>query len=737
MPFSVRSTLRRQAAVLGLTLLLAAAAAGQELPEASDRPGTPGAAAAALAGLDAGRTQDLIILLDAEGVEEEAAMRRMGVPFDDDAVLRFKAGRFRELKEVLSPLLASGETEILREYGHLPMTFVRFRSRRALEQLLRRGETVAVYEDRRIYPHLSYSLPFIGQPPLAGAGIGGEGVGVAVLDSGIDYTLSAFGSCTSPGAPQGCRVAASVDVTGNNLTLNQAANNHGTNVAGIVAGAAPKAGIVSVNVFSQGASTVSWVLAGIDWAIGNRSAYNISSLNMSLGDGALYGSPCDRRGTNPFLAALDAARGAGILPVASSGNSGFTGGMSSPACTPGVVSVGAVYDANWGGPYSFGGSPPTCTDVQAAAPDRIPCFSNSASFLTMLAPGAFVTAAGIQMAGTSQAAPHVAAAAALLRSQHPLEALEQTVARMTGAGTPVTDARNGVTTPRLNLLAALGPPSNDDFAQRSSLPGDSGSLAANNLNATKESGEPAHAGEQGGRSVWWSWTPSESGTATIGATGSGFGTLLSVYTGAALDSLSTVADGAGAGSTATFTALKGTEYLIALDGIAGASGAVVLNRQLTLLADLALTVPPLPPALSGSDFDWLASVTNNGPSPAVGAALTATLPPGVSYVSASPGCAIAAGTVTCGLGDLAPDETCSVRIVINPVSAGVIELAAGVASTTGDPDPANNTASVPCQVTDAPEPVPALSPWGVAACVASLCALLRKGRGGCASGRGA
>jgi len=167
MPFSVRSTLRRQAAVLGLTLLLAASAAGQELPETSDRPDTPAAAAAALVGLDAGRPQDLIILLDAKGVEEEAAMRRMGVPFDDDAVLRFKAGRFRELKEVVSPLLASGETEILREYVHLPMTFVRFRSRRALEQLLRGGETVAVYEDRRMYPHLSYSLPFIGQPPLA------------------------------------------------------------------------------------------------------------------------------------------------------------------------------------------------------------------------------------------------------------------------------------------------------------------------------------------------------------------------------------------------------------------------------------------------------------------------------------------------------------------------------------------------------------------------------------------
>jgi subtilisin family serine protease len=116
--------------------------------------------------------------------------------------------------------------------------------------------------------------------------------------------------------------------------------------------------------------------------------------------------------------------------------------------------VGAVYDANWGGPYTWSSG---CTDT-ATAPDGIPCFSDSASYLTMLAPGAFITAAGIQMAGTSQASPHVAGAVAVLRSAFPADTLDQTVNRLTAGGVPVTDPRNGVATPRLDLSASVGPP---------------------------------------------------------------------------------------------------------------------------------------------------------------------------------------------------------------------------------------------------------------------------------------
>ena len=469
--FPANIVTNRSAILIGLALASAIVgeeahcfAAPAEPPKTS--PGRQGAAkapAAVLAQLDAGKPQDLVVLLDSGPILEEAATlrRNAGLRHDDREILRFKVQRFRQLKETALAGASRGEVETLRDYSQLPMMFMRFRSRTALDRMLARGETVAVYENRALLPHLAYSLPFIGQPALAESGVTGSGSGVAVIDTGIDYTLSAFGSCSAPGVPASCKVAASVDVTGNNLTLNQAANNHGTNVAGIVAGVAPGAMIASINAFSGGTSYVNWVLAGIDWAIENQSAYHISSLNMSLGDGGNYTTPCDSVESNPFLAALSAARDAGIVPVASSGNSAFTGGIASPACTPGVVSVGAVYDANWGGPYTWGASPPICSDSAASAPDRIPCFSNSASFLTMLAPGAFISAAGVQMAGTSQAAPHVAAAVALLRSAHPSETLDQTVARMTETGVPVQDARNGVSTPRLDLLAAMQAPAGD------------------------------------------------------------------------------------------------------------------------------------------------------------------------------------------------------------------------------------------------------------------------------------
>jgi len=734
MPLSKKSAGRRVFAILGLALAFSICQRAS-FAECGGPPGAPPglpqaakAAAAALSELEAGRPQDLIILFDAGQIENEAAGRRRkaGLKHDDEVILRFKAARFRQLKESVTAGLAPG-AEILQDYSHLPMSFMRFRSRAALDQVLSRAETVATYENKAIFPHLTYSLPFINQPAPANSGITGSGSNVAVIDTGIDYTLPAFGSCTAPGVPSGCRVAASVDVTGNNLTLNRTANNHGTNVAGIVAGVAPGARIASINAFAGGASTVNWILAGIDWAIDNKSAYDISAINMSLGDGGNYSAPCGNSHTNPFLAALSGARTAGIVPVASSGNSAFTNGMSSPACTPGVVSVGAVYDANWGGPYSWGGSPPTCSDATSSAPDRIPCFSNSASYLTMLAPGAFITAAGIQMAGTSQAAPHVAAALALLRSAHPSDTLDQTVARMTETGVRVSDLRNGVITPRLNLLAALGAPDNDSFANRTVLAGQSGSLTANNLNATKEPGEPAHAGQQGGRSVWWIWTPTVSGTASIDSAGSGFSTLLSVYTGSGLGSLEQVAGSGGAGSAATFTAQEGTDYHIAVDGVDGAFGTIALHRQFALQADLVLAIPSPQSAPAGSEVAYMASVANNGPSLAPDVALTAVLPPGVQFVSASPGCSIAAGTVTCDLGDLAPGATGAVQIVVSPSAAGELDLVASVASAIADPDAGNNGVTAACTVTAAPEQaVPALSPWALAVVIPLLCGLLRR-----------
>jgi hypothetical protein len=268
-----------------------------------------------------------------------------------------------------------------------------------------------------------------------------------------------------------------------------------------------------------------------------------------------------------------------MLSIVSSGNDGFSDGIANPACTPEAVSVGAVYDANVGG-RTWTSPEPDCTDSVTAA-DKVVCFSNSASFLTLLAPGALTTVTGATVAGTSLSAPVVSGAVAVLAQAFPSDTATGRLGRLTASGKSVTDARNGIVKPRVDLLAAQGAPLNDAFAQAVVLEGNSGTAAGWNLNATLEAGEPVHAGSSGGKSVWWQWTADASGTATLDTHGSGFDTVLAVYTGSGVSMLAEVAsndnDGsAGNASGLSFAATAGTAYRIAVDGKSEASGAVTL-----------------------------------------------------------------------------------------------------------------------------------------------------------------
>lgn len=122
----------------------------------------------------------------------------------------------------------------------------------------------------------------------------------------------------------------------------------------------------------------------------------------------------------------------------------------------------------------------------------------------------------------------------------------------------------------------------DRFATpRVIVPGGGRYLGANGR-ATREPGEPLHAGNMGGHSLWFAWTPSTGGSTRIDTIGSGFDTLLAVYTGDGLENLVLVAaddDGAGAAgaSQVTFDAQAGVTYRIAVDGYNGAVGMVTLN----------------------------------------------------------------------------------------------------------------------------------------------------------------
>lgn len=396
----------------------------------------------------AGKPQDLIVLFDTATVAQSVLSMKatVGTDIDTPEVLTFKADQYRTIKSRAFQALGKKGIKKQRDYSHLPMAVVRIDNFAALQELENNIDVIAVYKNTQHQHTLIQSLPLISQPAAQSAGKMGVGTTVAVLDTGVNYTLSAFGSCSSPGVPSGCRVPFAQDFSPNDNLLD--ANGHGTNVAAIAAAVASDTSIAALDVFNGNFAYATDIIAAINWSIANRAAYNIVAMNLSLGDSSNNAGECSGSwATTPFAN----ARAAGILPIVASGNDGYTNGLSGPACAPGAVRVGAVYDSNMGAIAWL-----ACTDSTTAA-DRVTCFSNSAATLTLLAPGSVISAGGFNFSGTSQATPHVAGAVAVLRAAnaYPGDSLDQTVTRMQNTGDPVTDPKNGRVTPRLNLGHAI------------------------------------------------------------------------------------------------------------------------------------------------------------------------------------------------------------------------------------------------------------------------------------------
>lgn len=216
-------------------------------------------------GISANQPQEVIVLFDDSAIESDAASMRQQIVADIDTpdILAMKAARYGALKQTVQSALPSGEFEVLKDYSHLPMTFMRVNTQNAMAGLLERPEVVKVYENGVKFPLLASSLPFIHQPEVAAMGLTGAGTAVAVLDTGVNYLDAAFGTCSTtppadccpggdcaalpPAAPSGCRVACVHDFALSDGQLDQ--NGHGTNVSGIVAGVAPSAKIIGLDVF--------------------------------------------------------------------------------------------------------------------------------------------------------------------------------------------------------------------------------------------------------------------------------------------------------------------------------------------------------------------------------------------------------------------------------------------------------------------------------------------------------
>ncbi len=364
-----------------------------------------GVSQAMLDGLLLGKPQSLIVEFDAKAVEMAAKKQQVarGLNQEDKQIVEFKATQYAEMKLRALSTLTRTEYETLSDYSHLPMAYIQFNTERALNDLVGRPEVKRVYEDRTLKLNLAQSLPLVNQPSAAAIGQTGQGATVAVLDTGVDFTNPVFGGCTSPGVPAGCKV-----IFSNNGSSD--GSGHGTSMAGIIVSIAPNAKIASYDVFSGSSTTTdSAVINGINWAITNKSFYDIRAINMSLGRSVGGSFGCD-----VYLTPGMNARAAGILPIAAAGNNGLADQIDCPAHNSQILGVGAVYDANVGAKTYTG----ICSDASTQA-DQITCFSNSWWNMDLLAPGAVINVAGSSGSGTSQATAMASGAAVIVSNLLP------------------------------------------------------------------------------------------------------------------------------------------------------------------------------------------------------------------------------------------------------------------------------------------------------------------------------
>jgi serine protease AprX len=312
--------------------------------------------------------------------------------------------------------------------------------------------------NRRLDYLLSEGNATIRADAVHAAGFTGAGVGIAIMDSGIDGLNP---DVAYPGKTvQNVKFAASlrdlltlgVALPGGadalfveNLPNTETSMGHGTHVAAITGGSgsssagkykgvAPGANLIGVSVGD--ALFIFWILAGFDWILENREAYNIQVVNNSWGSEGAY-DPGD-----PINEATKALHDAGIAVVFAAGNSGPGANTLNPySAAPWVISVaaGCKVGAAWAGPCAdangrdpvlagfssrgIPGDPLVHPDITAPGALIVSGRASTGLIMTGLdAPDDLTTCAIAPnhllyytcASGTSMAAPHVTGVIALL-----------------------------------------------------------------------------------------------------------------------------------------------------------------------------------------------------------------------------------------------------------------------------------------------------------------------------------
>ncbi|MBI5639379.1 MAG: S8 family serine peptidase [Nitrospirae bacterium] len=373
------------------------------------------------------------------------------------------------LQSALQESLAHHRVSGLKKFRHIPFMAMKVDAA-ALSALVANPLVAGIEEDIYSPPLLIQSTTITGADAAWSAGLTGQGWTIAVLDTGVDTSHSFLGAkviseaCYStnnsdekatslcPGGQPSQTGAGSAGY----CPLSIEGCYHGTHVAGIAAGrgdgisgVAKDASLIAVQIFTKIddpdacspsdapciLTLTSDQLSALEHIYELRTAYNISSVNMSIGAGR-YAGHCDSENLS-LKAAIDNLSAAGIATIAAAGNEGYIDGITSPACVSSAISVGAT----------------TKSDIVAE-------YSNSASILSLLAPGSDIYSSfpGNRWkaeSGTSMAAPHVAGAWAILKRYKPSAAVAEILSVVQTTGLMITDARNSITKPRIRVDAAI------------------------------------------------------------------------------------------------------------------------------------------------------------------------------------------------------------------------------------------------------------------------------------------
>ncbi len=264
------------------------------------------------------------------------------------------------------------------------------------------------------------------------AGLRGEGVTVALIDSGVTPVRNLKGRIIN--GPD-----LSFDSQISDLQYLDAYG-HGTHMAGIVTGIAPNATLLNVKVgAADGSVDVSQVLAAINWVIEHRddNGMNVRVLNLSFGTDSSQAYTID-----PLSYAVEVAWRNGIVVVVASGNDGNASRLRSPATNPLVLAVGAAdtrgtkqTNDDIVADFSSCG---TARTVDVVAPGRsIASLRVKGSQADKKHPTAVVGRDYFRGSGTSQAAAMVSGAAALVVAAHPDYTADQVKAALVSTASPV------------------------------------------------------------------------------------------------------------------------------------------------------------------------------------------------------------------------------------------------------------------------------------------------------------